>query len=127
MEKIVITGASGFLGGRVLKALKGKYPNANLVGTGRRAHRIEEFKKLGCDFMAGDLTDKQFCAQLLKGVDLVIHCAALSSPWGKYEVFYKSNVEATRNLLTISQKEKAGKFIFIATPSIYFNYKERTH
>ncbi len=125
IKKIVVTGASGFLGGRVLKDLRKKYPNARLVGTGRRNHRKKEFEDLGCEFLAGDLTDRQFCVELLKGADLIIHCAALSSPWGKYEVFYKSNVEATRNLLTIAQNENVRKFIFIATPSVYFNYKER--
>jgi len=125
MKKIIITGASGFLGGRVLKALKSRFPNTELVGTGRRAHRTEEFRAIGCEFVAGDLTSKLFCSKLLVGADLVIHCAALSSPWGKYENFYQSNVVATQNLLTLAQKEKAQKFIFIATPSIYFNYKER--
>jgi len=125
VKKIVVTGASGFLGGRTLKDLKKRFPNATLLGTGRRNHRQEEFRNVGCEFVSGDLTNKHFCVQLLKNVDVVIHCAALSSPWGKYETFYQSNVEATRNLLTIAQNEQAKKFIFIATPSIYFNYKER--
>ncbi len=124
-KKVVVTGASGFLGGRVLKGLTEKYPDIEFLGTGRRSIRKAEFEKIGCNFLAGDLTDESFCKKLLVGVDAVIHCAALSSPWGTYDQFYQANVKATEYLLNISKTENCKRFVFIATPSVYFNYKER--
>jgi nucleoside-diphosphate-sugar epimerase len=56
---------------------------------------------------------------------MVIHCAALSSPYGPYPSFYHSNFVATQKLLEASIKNGVRKFIFISTPSIYFNYSDR--
>lgn len=124
-RKIVVTGASGFLGGRTLKAFKSFYPNAQIVGTGRRSERKTEFESLQCDFESGDLLQQSFCDHLCESADLIIHCAALSSPWGSYEKFYNSNVQATENLLEAAQRQRVSKFIFISTPSIYFTHNDR--
>ena len=59
------------------------------------------------------------------GVDYVVHCAALSSPWGRYNDFYSANVEVTKNILEASVNNHVKKFVFISTPSIYFNFHDR--
>lgn len=123
-KKILITGASGFVGGRLLKSLKQTYPQAELLGTGRRNDRKAEFAALGCRFEAADLINLADCARLVEGADVVIHCAGLSSPWGTYQEFYSANVQATLNLLQTAQATGTRRFILISTPSVYFTYKD---
>lgn len=125
MQKIVITGASGFLGGRLLKHLTHRKSAQRVVGTGRRTERIAEFERQGCCYEVGDLLDVDFCETLLAETEAVVHCAALSAPWGKREEFVKANVIVTQNLLKVAQKTGVKKFIFISTPSIYFNARHR--
>lgn len=124
-KKILITGASGFLGGRLLKSLRQTYPQAALLGTGRRNERKAEFEAVGCGFEAADLVKQEDCQKLVQGCDVIVHCAGLSSPWGTYQEFYNANVKSTLNLLEAAQAAGTQRFILISTPSVYFNYRHR--
>ena len=116
MQKIVVTGASGFLGGRLLKYLTAHKCSVEVVGTGRRPDRKEEFERSNCRYQVGDLPDIDFCDSLLKETDAVVHCAALSAPWGKREEFVKANITVTQNLLKTARKAGVKTFVFISTP-----------
>lgn len=122
-SRILVTGATGFLGGRIVEGLQSS--GAEVIATGRNTSRQAELEALGATFIAADLTDMQAVSTLARGCDLIIHCAALSSPWGKYHEFYTANVTATDNLLAAAKENKAKRFIFISTPSIYFDFRHR--
>ena len=123
--KMVITGAAGFLGGRAAKHFAAHFPEYTVLATSRRSSRADELTAAGCVFQAGDLTDAQFCEQLTQHAEIVVHCAALSAPFGAYETFRQSNIVATETLLKASLQNGAKRFIFISTPSIYFDYTDR--
>jgi len=123
--KIVITGAAGFLGGRTAKFLASYFPNYQIIATSRRSDRANELNMHNCIFISGDLCNNDFCEALTEQAEIVIHCAALSSPFGNYDSFYQSNFIATQSLINASLKNGVKKFIFISTPSIYFTYSDR--
>ncbi|MGL5888994.1 MAG: NAD-dependent epimerase/dehydratase family protein, partial [Bacteroidia bacterium] len=124
-RKAIITGASGFLGGRTVRFMAGYLTNNQIVSTSRRAFRKQELEEMGSTFHTGDLADQSFCESLTVNTEIIIHCAALSSPWGNYDEFYRSNFSATKTLLDSAIKNGVKKFIYISTPSIYFNYSDR--
>jgi len=124
-RKIVVTGAAGFLGGRTAKFFASHFTNDQIIATSRRKSRENELNTSLCKFKAGDLCNIDFCESITQDVDIVIHCAALSAPYGSYDLFYKSNFLATKNLLESSIKNGVKRFVFISTPSIYFNYFDR--
>ena len=123
--KLLITGSAGFLGGRTAKYFASQKEKYSVVATSRRSERQDELEENNCLFIPGDLLKLNHCDEITKDIDVVVHCAALSSPWGNYRDFYQANFEATQNLLEASLKNKVNKFILISTPSIYFNYKDR--
>lgn len=125
MQKIIVTGASGFLGGRLLKYLTQWKDSFEVVGTGRRTERKAEFEQLNCRYQTGDLLNVDFCNSLLTGAGAVVHCAALSAPWGKRDEFVKANIIATLNLLNSAQQTGVKTFVFISTPSIYYTSQPR--
>lgn len=122
---IVITGAAGFLGGRVAKHFATKYPDYQIIATSRRDTRVAELEASGCKFMKGDLCEQEFCNELTRLAKIVVHCAAFSAPYGAYEDFYNANVVATEHLLQASLANQVQKFIFISTPSIYFDFTDK--
>jgi nucleoside-diphosphate-sugar epimerase len=124
-NKIVITGAAGFLGGRVAKYFAENFKTATIIATSRRNSRALELEKHGCQFVKGDLTDQVFCNSIVLNVEIVVHCAALSAPYGLYNDFYQSNYIASKNLLEACVKNGVKKFIFIGTPSIYVDLSDR--
>jgi 2-alkyl-3-oxoalkanoate reductase len=121
--KILVTGATGFLGGWVISKLSTEFGNERVTGTGRNQLRGEELKQKGYNLIIGDLTDTDFIRNNLQGYTYVIHCAAKSSLWGSYDSFYQNNVSSTVNLLKGIPAIK--RFIYISSPSIYFRFSDR--
>jgi nucleoside-diphosphate-sugar epimerase len=124
---ILITGATGFVGGRMLETFIQKFGNQQVIGTGRNDTMIKTWQEKGVMIEKGDLSDTVFTQSLFQknAIKTVIHVAAKSSPWGTYDSFYQSNVVATRNLLEAATATKVERLIYISTPSIYFNFKDR--
>ena len=75
MPHILVTGASGFLGGRTAAHFAG-VPNFSVRATSRSSKKAGALTQLGCEFVAGDLTDAHFVSNLVEGIDTIVHCAA---------------------------------------------------
>lgn len=121
--RAIVTGATGFLGGRLAKQLHGL--GWEVTAVGRDIMKGAELSREGIRFVSLDLRDKDMVIDLCEGQDAVFHCAALSAPWGAYEVFYSCNVTATEHLLEGSLRHGVGRFVHVSTPSVYFNFKPR--
>lgn len=118
---ILITGATGFVGGRMLETFIQTFGNQQVVGTGRSPEMIVQWQSKGATIESGDLSDANFTKRLFEKYPFktIIHAAAKSSPWGTYDSFYQSNVVATSNLLEAASTNKVERLIYISTPSIY--------
>jgi len=122
---ILLTGATGFLGFRTLEKLIVDSNIDKIIATGRTikpSHHIIDPK---VTYELGDLSDTEFVKKIVSGVDVIIHTAALSSPWGTYEMFYSANVKSIQNLIHFAELFGVKRFVYISTPSMYFNGKDR--
>ena len=121
--RFLVTGATGGLGRNAVEWLIQE--GYEVHATGRNQQIGNELKLLGAKFTALDLTnatDQDF-QQLLTNCDVVWHCAAHSSPWGKYQLFYQSNTKITSQIAQWAGKLGVKRFIHISTPSIYFDFE----
>ena len=122
-NKILVTGATGFLGQRLALTL---HHNGYLVtAIGRNQAIGDALQAAGISFINTDLTDSAKTLTLGQGQDVIIHCAALSSPWGRYQDFFAANVLATRHLVSSCLKHQVKRLIHVSTPSVYFDYTDR--
>lgn len=121
--KLLITGATGFLGGYLLEYFSHNYPNWEITGSGRNPQKAKILADKGYKLVKGDLSDVSFVKSKLKNFTHVIHCAALSSPWGTYNEFYQANCQATENLL--DHTPGLEKFLHVSSASVYFNFSDR--
>lgn len=126
MKTFLVTGATGFLGKAVCQKLISE--NNIVYGIGRNKEKGKELEEMGVKFHSIDFTKREeldlFFQTIKTPLSCIIHSAALSSPWGEYDQFYQANVVGTKNLLDMSKKYHHENFIYISSPSIYFNFKD---
>ena len=118
-----VTGATGFLGGKMVESLLDR--GATVIALGRNMDEGKRLSELGATFFRANLTDRKALMETIpEGAD-VIHCAALSTPWGKESEYYQTNVLGTQLLAAVATEKHAGRFIHISTPSIYVEKKSK--
>ena len=123
MTKVIVTGATGFLGFYLAKKLK--LIGLSVIGLGRNLQKGNKLTEFGIEFISVDLSDKENLNKIFQDVDYVFHCAAKSSVWGDYKSFYKANVEGTKNIADLCLKNKVNRLIYVSSPSIYFDFKDK--
>lgn len=121
--KLIITGATGFIGMNISERLQAL--GHTLITTGRDSARGKELSTKGIDFRSADISRPREVADIIEESDVLIHCAAKAGDWGDYQDFFQTNVAGTKNVIQGCIKNKIGKVIFISTPSIYYNGKDR--
>jgi nucleoside-diphosphate-sugar epimerase len=114
---VVVTGASGFLGGRVTELLLEQ--GRSVIALGRNESALSRLSALGATIGVGDLTDRAFLLQAIPEGATLIHCGALSSPWGTPAAFYRANVLGTQVLCSAALDRGVRRLVHISTPSIY--------
>jgi len=118
-KSILVTGATGFLGGRLVERLS-ELGDYNVYATGRNAEKGLRLEQLdNVTFIPADLGDKELVLKLCEYIDVVVHSAALSSMWGSYEKFHKANVLSTEHIIAACQAQGVKRLVHISTPSIY--------
>jgi nucleoside-diphosphate-sugar epimerase len=121
--RVLVTGATGFLGGAVARRLHAQ--GHDVLATGRDLLRGERLSASGLTFRAADLGDRMQVRDLTVSCDWVVHCAALSSPWGPTQSFVRANVVSTGHLVDAALAARVGRFVHISTPSIYMGQGSR--
>lgn len=125
--KIVVTGATGFLGFRTIEYLIDQPSVNKIIATGRKFSYHNKVENDKVTYHLGDLNDAGFVDKLCSEVDIdaIVNCASLSSPWGRRADFVKANVDTQSNLIRSAEKYSIKKFIYISSPSIYFELKDK--
>jgi nucleoside-diphosphate-sugar epimerase len=107
--KILITGASGFVGSSVLRRFRDR-PELELHGVGRR--RLDD-----AAYTAVDLS-RPF--ELPFRPDVVIHAAARAAPWGTAAEYERDNVEATRQVIDFCRRNGLPRLIYVSSSSVFY-------
>jgi nucleoside-diphosphate-sugar epimerase len=122
--KVLVTGAAGFLGTRVVKALL-----AN-TGGGPRVSRIVAADILPCPIAdsrvsskTGSIADSEFIRSIVEpDVDVVFHLAAVLSGQSEaeFDLGVRVNLDATRNLLQACRAlGRAPRFVYSSTVAVF--------
>ena len=122
MARILVTGASGFIGAHVTRALAAA--GHDVLASGRDPSRLATTAGSIANTSPVDLADGPL-DHLVAGRDAVVHCAALSTPWGPREAFQRANVIATERLLRAAARRRVPRFVHFSSPSIYFRLADQ--
>ena len=92
--KILVTGATGYLGNHVARTFRSA--SHEVAAMVRTAAGRAEFEAEGIEVRPGDLERQESWPAVLEGVDALVHCASLVASWSRDPAaFHRVNVEAT--------------------------------
>jgi len=106
---ILVTGATGFLGGHLVEALVAR--GQDVVAMARESSDTSLLDALGVEVRRGDVTDRESLRNVTAGVDTIFHLAAYYTFHGRWELYRKVNIEGTRTLLEESSANGVRRFI----------------
>jgi dihydroflavonol-4-reductase len=112
--KTLVTGATGFLGSHVARALAGRGENVRVLV--RPSSDLRALEGLDAERFTGDLRDRASLDRALEGVRRVFHVAADYRLWARdSREIYESNVTGTQNLLDAARSAGVEKFVYTST------------
>lgn len=107
--RILITGASGFVGGALMRRFNAR-DDLLLHGLARRPMPWPNSTQW-------DLTQT---VSLDFTPDVVIHAAAHVSPWGTAQQFHDKNILATQNVIDFCRQRGMPKLIYVSSSSVFY-------
>lgn len=111
--KVLVTGASGFLGGHVVEVLRAR---GHAVRVLVRATSAVEHLAEGMERVVGSLEDEASLAQAVEGVDAIVHAAGLTKARSEDE-FRRVNVEGTRRVVDAARPHagRLRRFVLVSS------------
>lgn len=114
--KILVTGASGFIGQAVVSELCNQ--GYNVVAMVRRSEQAEVFEaECAVTTVIADITDSATLLATLQCVDAVIHLAGIV--WGDSSQMHKIFVEGTENLINAMHQAAVSHLILVSSVLVY--------
>ncbi|MBV8552313.1 MAG: NAD-dependent epimerase/dehydratase family protein [Acidobacteriaceae bacterium] len=111
MARILVTGASGFLGWHVARLLLERGHHVRAL-----CRPSSHIRELDVERVTGDLRDPASLAHAIEGCQQVFHVAADYRLWSKNpQDLYDSNVEGTRHLLAAAAGAGVDRIVYTST------------
>jgi len=112
--KAFVTGATGFLGSHVARALAAEGAELRLLV--RPSSDLHNIENLSAERTTGDLRDPASIEKALSGCEVVFHVAADYRLWVRDpEQMYRSNVEGTRTLLEAARRQGVRRVVYTSS------------
>lgn len=120
--RVFLTGGTGFIGGEVARQLRERGDEvACLV---RKPEKAAKLRELGCELVAGDLSDESAIRKGMEGCDAVIHAAAVYEvgiPASQRPAMREANVGGTERVLGAAREAKIPKIVYVSTVGVFGN------
>ena len=123
MSLYLISGGAGFIGSNIAGELAAKGEDVRILDnflTGKKEN-IKSFADK-VEVMEGDIRDRRVTDKAVRGVDFILHQAALASVQRSVENPFTTNeinVTGTLNLLLSAKEQQVKRFVFASSSSVY--------
>ncbi len=117
MEKVLVTGANGFIGSNLCRRLLAEGFEVNALV--RKSSDLQFIENLELHRFYGDITLPETLKPAMTGVQKVFHVAGLAADWGAYSLFEKINFYGTKNVALAADAVGVKRFVYISTVAFH--------
>jgi len=131
--RIVVTGGAGFIGSHFIRYILKRYPSDYILNIDKLTYagNLENLKEVENNpryaFLKEDICNRGAIEEAIGGYDVIINFAAeshvdrsINTP----EIFLKTDIMGTFNLLEIARKKGVKRYIQISTDEVYGSAEE---
>jgi len=116
--RVLVTGASGFLGNHLVRVLIQNNYNVRIFI--RETSDISILGDLDLEVHRGDFSSREDVGKAVENCTYVIHCASLTAQdITDFEVYQKANIDSTRMLVEVSKKHPVKRFIYVSSTNSF--------
>jgi len=108
----LVTGATGFVGPRVVHALRERDRPVRCLVRTPSAAAAGTLSAWGCELVQGDVTDAASLVRATQGCEVVVHLVAIRQ--GREEQFRQVMEQATRELVAVAQEEGVRRIVLMS-------------
>jgi nucleoside-diphosphate-sugar epimerase len=115
---VLVTGASGFLGGRLAEMLVAQGTQVRVLA--RSSSDLRRLQGPGFEIVRGAMDEEETLARAVRGVTHIYHCAGCSTDWAPWQAYHDANVAGVRNLLrAAAESPHLERFLHVSTTDVY--------
>jgi nucleoside-diphosphate-sugar epimerase len=116
--KTLVTGSTGCVGSALVERLLARGYEVRALA--RKTSDLSHLKTTGAEIVFGDVADFDTLPPVVKGIDIVFHCAAKVTPgWGAWKEYEKTTVQGTENVLRASTEAGVKRFLQVSSVTVY--------
>lgn len=121
---ILVTGANGFIGKKIIESLLINESNNSLIGTSIEKESF--FKADKFNYICADLSDSNFLDKFknIDKIDVIIHCGALINYEEHLLNLIKTNCVGMYNIIELMKNKKCKKIIYISSIQVIGKIKQ---
>lgn len=125
MNKVLVTGADGFIGSHLTEALLAEGCEVRALAQYNSFNNwgwLEDIHHPGLEVVTGDVRDPNYCRHIVKGIDTVFHLAALIAIPYSYvapDSYIDTNVKGTLNMCQAARDEGVERLLVTSTSEVY--------
>jgi NAD dependent epimerase/dehydratase len=126
MNKVLVTGADGFIGSHLTEELYKKGYQVRALSQYNSFNNWGWLEDVSCkddiEIFSGDIRDPYYCEELVSGVDTVFHLAALIAIPYSYtspQNYVETNIQGTLNICQAAIKNKVSRVLHTSTSEVY--------
>lgn len=125
MNRVLVTGADGFIGSHLTQALLAEGCEVRALAQYNSFNDwgwLEGIHHPGLEVVCGDVRDPNYCRTIVKGMDAVFHLAALIAIPYSYvapDSYVDTNVKGTLNICQAVRDEGIGRLLVTSTSEVY--------